>query len=756
LLTRLAGVSFRAKITIALVAVAVVPIVAAGSLLLAVETDTLKTTSRDLYLALAQSINAEVMNEVRAAVRLAEQTISVLNNTSLSESAALSILSDALASTDVQSAIGIYTVDGRLIDAIAAAHSPTSMPSRLPQSLLAGLSASKPLVLPPQRLSAASMPVVPIVGLSNGERFDGVVVTVVSNARLRHIMERVAVQAFGYERGDIYLTDDSLRIVVHTDSVFMRHLQQVSSSEASSQLGRGVFKSVQTLDRNLFANPIISSVEYTSTTGVPMLGAYSVIPALQMAIVVEQPQSVAYQSVIRMRSTMLAWGVGAVIVALVIAWVLGVQVSQPISQLVEASRSLASHDFSRRFTEQRFDEFGVLFDSFNNVADELARYNALNVNALIAERNKLRATTQQTVNPFCMTDHTGRITLANQAFARWLSTESAVLEGQMLNDVVQNHEHFQPLQEAFRQALGGEAKESIAVELRFQMAGEVRQTVLRGAVSRIVMELSAGDSNALPDASVQTSMLSQSSREALVAVSCGLYDISKEVEIDRMKTDLVRVVAHELRSPLTAIKGYSDILAMVIANEEHQRYALTISNEADRLNGIITKFLDISRIEAGGTEIQRLPLRLDELITAVVDINRTLAEEKGMTVELHLPPVSHPVVGDPDLIGQVILNFLSNAIKYSAPNKTVRITMTEGEEEFRVAVQDEGYGISESAQQRLFTKFFRATDDERVNNHVGTGLGLAFVKELVEQHGGKVGVESRINQGSTFWFTLPK
>jgi two-component system, OmpR family, phosphate regulon sensor histidine kinase PhoR len=104
----------------------------------------------------------------------------------------------------------------------------------------------------------------------------------------------------------------------------------------------------------------------------------------------------------------------------------------------------------------------------------------------------------------------------------------------------------------------------------------------------------------------------------------------------------------------------------------------------------------------------------------------------------------------------VVLNLFSNALKYSEPHKTVCVTVIGKQHEDYISVQDEGFGISAEDQQKLFGKFFRATGDDRVRNQVGTGLGLSFIKEIVEKHGGTIGVESALHKGSTFWFTLPK
>jgi signal transduction histidine kinase len=140
----------------------------------------------------------------------------------------------------------------------------------------------------------------------------------------------------------------------------------------------------------------------------------------------------------------------------------------------------------------------------------------------------------------------------------------------------------------------------------------------------------------------------------------------------------------------------------------------------------------------------------------VLEINDGIARSKSITVQTQMPSAVAPIMGDVGLIGQVVLNFFSNAVKYSDTGKTVRVILQDRGSVMYCAVQDEGYGIAPSDQEKLFSKFFRATGDVRVRDNVGTGLGLAFVKEIIEKHGGELGVDSKLNEGSTFWFTLPK
>jgi signal transduction histidine kinase len=166
--------------------------------------------------------------------------------------------------------------------------------------------------------------------------------------------------------------------------------------------------------------------------------------------------------------------------------------------------------------------------------------------------------------------------------------------------------------------------------------------------------------------------------------------------------------------------------------------------------------LDISKIEAGKSQAKKVPMQIRDVVDKVLDVNLHQAEKKGIVVSVKVSTNLPLVIGDADMLEQVILNLFANAVKYSPENTAIEIRLKERENDVLVEVEDNGYGISEKAQQRLFEKFYRVTDNEKVREITGTGLGLALVKEIVEIHGGAITVKSKLGEGSTFSFTIPK
>jgi signal transduction histidine kinase len=235
-----------------------------------------------------------------------------------------------------------------------------------------------------------------------------------------------------------------------------------------------------------------------------------------------------------------------------------------------------------------------------------------------------------------------------------------------------------------------------------------------------------------------------------------LRDITKEKEIDRMKTELVSLVAHELRSPLTSISGFAELLQDPdLSKDDIAEYSKIIKQESDRLSDLVNKFLDLSRIEAGRVDFHPQPLQLNELIEGILYVASSNAQTKNIKLDVHLPENMAPVKVDAKLFSEVILNLLSNAVKYSPPETKVTLDLREEPNRVVLEVRDQGIGIPKKYLARIFDKFYRVKD-ERAQEERGTGLGLSLVREIVEMHKGHIEVESTVGVGSVFRVILPR
>jgi len=235
-----------------------------------------------------------------------------------------------------------------------------------------------------------------------------------------------------------------------------------------------------------------------------------------------------------------------------------------------------------------------------------------------------------------------------------------------------------------------------------------------------------------------------------------LRDITKEAEVDRMKNEFVSIVSHELRTPMTSIKGYVDLLAIGSAGavtEKQRGYLGIIKTSADRLSEMVDELLDLSRIEAGKTQMNYQAVSLPRVLREVAAMLQKNFDDRGLRLCLDIPDDLPDVLADPGRLNQVVTNLLSNALKYTFEGR-VDVRARVADDRVQVDVSDTGIGITPEDQARLFTRFFRAAT-ARAREISGTGLGLSITRSLLEMQGGHIWVESAVNQGSTFSFTIP-
>lgn len=241
-----------------------------------------------------------------------------------------------------------------------------------------------------------------------------------------------------------------------------------------------------------------------------------------------------------------------------------------------------------------------------------------------------------------------------------------------------------------------------------------------------------------------------------IGVVALISEITKRVELDRVKTETLQLVSHELRTPLTSIQGLSDVLLKFPVEADQSREMVSIINaEAVRLGETINRYLDLTRLESGAQPLRLSPIRCQELVADCIRQLSVFAAERNVRLESKVEPELPLLHADEQLLAQALSNLVSNAIKYSPPETEVVIAVCFSQDNFVISVRDQGFGIQPEAQERIFEKFFRLERDSS-SNIVGTGLGLSLVKEIVEQHGGRITVESAPNAGSTFSISLPQ
>ncbi len=235
-----------------------------------------------------------------------------------------------------------------------------------------------------------------------------------------------------------------------------------------------------------------------------------------------------------------------------------------------------------------------------------------------------------------------------------------------------------------------------------------------------------------------------------------LHDITERKQLEDMRTEFVTNISHELRTPLTSIKGFLETLLTGALEEPEtaQRFLNIMYKETERLANLVDELLRLSKIEERRVIHRWQKIQLNEIINTVSTMFMSQAKEKNIDLQVDTDPGLLPVFGDPDMLTQVVINLVDNAIKYTPPGGEVHIESVNEGSHVRVVVWDTGIGIPPESLPRVFERFYRV-EQTRARELGGIGVGLAIVKHIVKAHGGQVFAESEVGKGSVFSFTLP-
>ncbi len=246
-------------------------------------------------------------------------------------------------------------------------------------------------------------------------------------------------------------------------------------------------------------------------------------------------------------------------------------------------------------------------------------------------------------------------------------------------------------------------------------------------------------------------------------------DVRREVErlrkeltelqrVHRLQDQYLSVAAHELATPLTSIKAYVETLVENWGAPDFTQgveFLKVLQRETSRLIRIVERTLQLSRLTSASQLVQRVPVQLPELIGEVSDSLRPVLTERNIVLDLHVPEGLPAISADRDLLEQVLINLLDNAAKFSPRGRVVSLRAAAGGGQIEIQIHDQGFGIGPDELQRIFDPYFRSRDG-RVGHERGTGLGLALVKTVIEQHGGQIRAESEIDRGTSIRVFLPQ
>lgn len=362
------------------------------------------------------------------------------------------------------------------------------------------------------------------------------------------------------------------------------------------------------------------------------------------------------------------------------------------------------------------DEMATLDRFFRDMAKSLAE-----------ARRKERAVVDNANDIICSIDETGKFTAVNPASQALWGYAPEQLIGKRLSTIV-------PAEEADR---------------------------VMNTLTRIVENQSdvTFDNRVLkPDGTISEMSWSVHWSAEEKSLFCVVHDVTERKKLEQMKRDLIAMVSHDLKTPLTSIQMVHSLLAANAYGElnEDGHESLEIADEnVSRLIKLVNELLDIERIESGELELATELTSLEPIVESSIDAIKAIAAKKNVTVEPEPDNADPQIVLDKDRIEQVLINLLSNAIKFSNTGQAVTVAVSDEGEQVEVSVIDRGRGVPDELKEKIFERFKQA-DAVADRKAGGTGLGLAICKAIVERHGGQIGVQSSPGEGSRFWFRLPK
>jgi two-component system, OmpR family, phosphate regulon sensor histidine kinase PhoR len=407
------------------------------------------------------------------------------------------------------------------------------------------------------------------------------------------------------------------------------------------------------------------------------------------------------------------------ILAFVFGWVAMRRLTEPIRDLKRLAQRISSGDFSGRVRYFGDDELAELGVAFNDMSEKLTDTFAI----IKDEKRKLEVILENLVDGILVIDRDLRIILANPAAQGILGLSPKNIQGRPVLEVVLNHHLMELIQEVSLY------KKPFESELYLYYPQNKQIQVFLAPLK---------DDNGNLSGSIVV-----------------LNDLTQLRRLERVRQDFVANVSHELRTPITSVKAMAEtLLGGAWQNQEMlQRYLKAINQESDRLSNLINDLLDLAKLDSQ-VEVSWEPFDLIDLLREVQERFITISTDTPHFA-MNLPAEDLPQINaNRDRVKQVLINLLDNAFKYTHSGGQVRLSAWRDEESIKVAVADNGIGIPQEDLGRIFERFYRV-DKARSRDKGGTGLGLSIVKHIVESYGGEIAVESSLNQGSVFTFTLP-
>lgn len=474
--------------------------------------------------------------------------------------------------------------------------------------------------------------------------------------------------------------------------------------------------------RSALSSGIGEELRYSSTlktdmlyVAIPIRNSTGVIGVVRLAVALTQVQ----KQLAAIRNTIFISFIFAFGLAFVLGMLLAQGIIKPINRIIHGARKFSQGDFSHQIFVNSKDEMGELAQALNKMAHDIED----KIEELELRNQHLAAILQSMVEGIIVVDDKSRILSLNSPAEGIFNISKKDAQDKLFLEVIPNNDIAELINEVL------EKEEFLSREL--SLVWPV-QKIFRIDVSPIFEKKRASG--------------------CLVVI----HDITEIRKLETMRKDFVANVSHELKTPLTSIKGFTETLLEGAWRDEKnaQLFLGIIREHSQRLDNLINDLLSLSHLESKEISLNRSSIKLKELADEILAGFKSLSKKKSVRIHNDLPDQLQ-INADKDKLNQVFTNLIDNAIKFNKEGGFVRIAGQEAAGDIKIIVEDAGVGIPPKDLPRIFERFYRVNKG-RSREMGGTGLGLAIVKHIVELHAGEVGVESTEGLGAKFWFTLPK
>ncbi len=454
-------------------------------------------------------------------------------------------------------------------------------------------------------------------------------------------------------------------------------------------------------------------------------------------VLVSIPTSSAFKVMTEFTKGILWFTLISCLVVIAIALVVSQRIVRPIRQVTGAARAIGRGEFDQEIPVTGSNEVGILAEEFNSM-----RWNLKSaVGKLTEEEKKMTAIVNSIAEGLILLDSSDRVLHINPAAERLLNLSVDNIDKD-ITEIIQNDELLHIFEDNQRQISLNKPTE--------QIPSKNEETSFTSEVTLIHHD------EKLVLRTIASPFLDE---HGLTLGTVYLFeDITREKEIDQMKSDFISLVSHELRTPLTSIIGFVSFIldGKAGAINDRQRNSLArVQRQSKRLAALINDLLDISRIESGRIQMEQESISILEIVTQRIEEIRPQADEKSIRLALTAPESVPTILGDEARMGQVFTNLIGNAIKFTPDNGEVSVKIEVDGNLLHVEVIDTGPGIPAEERQKIFDKFYQLSDIS-TRQQGGSGLGLSITKSIVEAHGGKLWIDDgNQGKGSNFQFVLP-